>query len=237
MYYIQALQQLHQILTPLTYLEVGTADGGSLRLASGTTIAINPNLTTMRNPISGKAACLLFQMTSDRFFEQYNPLVLLRTFVDLAFLDGMHLFECLLRDIINVETSCGPDSVVLLHDCVPTDTGIAERKDDPELRPQHPSWWAGDVWKVLPILRTWRPDLKITTLDASPTGLVVIQGLDPRSDQLKSRYNEICTEWLGVTLGSYGIERLHNELNLQSTEVFLTELKKIRAARGACPAR
>lgn len=229
--YQNALQKLHQMLSPLTYLEIGSFTGASLSLAAGTAIAIDPNLTMIANPMAGKTGCLLFQMTSDEFFERYNPLRLLGTFIDFAFLDGLHLFEYLLRDFINVEKSCGPNSVIVLHDCVPTDVGIADREGNPKLRPAHPGWWTGDVWKLVPILRTWRPDLKITVLDAFPTGLVVIQGLDPRSSRLASGYDEICAKWSTVTLSSYGLERFHAELNMQSTDAFLADLEAGRLTR------
>jgi hypothetical protein len=49
--------------------------------------------------------------------------------------------------------------------------------------------WTGDVWKIIPCLREFRPDLRITTLGAAPSGLGVIQGLDPSSRVLEGVYD------------------------------------------------
>jgi len=36
--------------------------------------------------------------------------------------------------------------------------------------------WSGDVWKAVVLLRRHRPDLTVTTMDVSPTGMAVITG-------------------------------------------------------------
>jgi hypothetical protein len=56
---------------------------------------------------------------------------------------------------------------------------------------RHPLWWTGDVWKVVPILRHYRPDLHVTVFDSSPTGLAVVTGLNPANHTLSEHYAEI----------------------------------------------
>ena len=46
--------------------------------------------------------------------------------MELAFIDGLHLFEQVLRDFINVERHSSPSTVVLLHDCLPLDEATAQ---------------------------------------------------------------------------------------------------------------
>jgi hypothetical protein len=120
--------------------------------------------------------------------------------VDVAFLDGMHLFEYLLRDFINVERACDRNSVVMLDDCLPINIEMTERTSRPELRKdrQIAGWWTGDVWKVVSILRELRPDLRITPIDVIPTGSIVVTNLDPTSTVLYDRYFDIVEQHRGV---------------------------------------
>ena len=39
--------------------------------------------------------------------------------------------------------------------------------------------WTGDCWRIVPFLRRHRPDLLLLLLDAKPTGLLLVAGLDP----------------------------------------------------------
>ena len=84
-------------------------------------------------------------------------------------------------------------------------------------------WWTGDVWKLIPILRRFRPDLKITVLDAHPTGLVLLSNLDPNSTVLEDAYPEIVQEWQSVTLESFGLDRFNGLFTYTSTERFQAE--------------
>lgn len=223
--YTEVLKRLHALLKPRTYFEIGSYTGDSLALARGKALVVDPNFGTLRNVFAGKTECHLFQMTSDAFFRDHDPAAILREPIDLAFLDGMHLFEFLLRDFANTERFCRPNSIIALHDCLPIDVYITERAMDAPARQKlstQPDWWTGDVWKLLPILRRYRPELRLLVLDAPPTGLVLITGLDPRSRVLNERYFEICAEYEAVTLLDYGIERLFSETEIHSTRGFVT---------------
>jgi hypothetical protein len=63
-----------------------------------------------------------------------------------------------------------------------------------------PTFWAGDVWKAAAIIRRFRPDLRILTFDARPTGLVAITRLDPRSTVLADRYGELVDQYTSKDL-------------------------------------
>ena len=89
-------------------------------------------------------------------------------------------------------------------------------------RSARPGYWTGDVWKMIPILRQWRPDLRIAVVDAPPTGLALVTKLDSESSILKDNYNKIVDTYLDRDLGVHGVERLHHEANLLSTEKFLS---------------
>ena len=77
------------------------------------------------------------------------------------------------------------------------------------------------MWKLVPILRQYRPDLAITVLDAPPTGLVLVTGLDPSSRVLWDNYGRICAEYSSKSLGDYGLERLFAEADIRSTQDYV----------------
>ena len=208
--YLKLLRRLHTVKRPNTYLEIGTAAGKTLALARCASIAIDPRFRLARDVRQGRAgdkrACHLFEMTSDAFFAAQSPSALFGRPVDLAFIDGMHHFEFALRDFMNIEPHCRPDSLVVLHDCLPVDGHMARR--DPRDRSgaaqaHYPGAWAGDTWKALWILQRYRPDLRIFAFDAPPSGLVVITQLDPAATRLKQHYEAAVAAADAVDLASF----------------------------------
>ena len=219
--YLKLLRRLHALRRPRTYLEIGTATGRTLAIARCASIAIDPQFRLDRDVLEGKPggkpggkpACHLFEMTSDAFFAAQNPTALFGRPIDLAFIDGMHLFEFALRDFMNIEPHCRPDSLIVLHDCLPVDAHMARRDQRDRSRAadaQYPNAWAGDTWKALWILQRYRPDLRIFAFDAPPSGLVVVTGLDPASMLLKQRYEEAVGAASAIDLASFyaGLEIL-----------------------------
>ncbi len=174
------LAQLHDLLQPRGYLEIGVQFGDSLRLVRPGTLAIgidpNPHLHG-HFPGTTQVA----RTTSDNYFEA-GPVGL--EHVDLAFIDGMHLFEYALRDFMNVERYSNPRTVVVFDDVLPRNQHEAARE-------QCPGDWTGDVWKVGRVLETWRPDLKIHWVDTQPTGTLLVYNLNPTSHKLRNIYDTI----------------------------------------------
>jgi hypothetical protein len=223
-HYTEFISRLHQCLRPKTYFEIGTLVGDTLALSNSRSIAVDPEFKVERNIIGEKSVCLLFQMTSDNFFAQHDPQALLGSPIDLAFLDGMHWFEFLLRDFTNTEIRCKKNSIILLHDCLPTDSFVARRNaaDTSQLHlTSHQEWWAGDVWKSVVIIKKYRPDLKIHCFDASPTGLVAITNLSPTSDVLGRSYFEAISEFKEAS--EYNtLKNFFDSLSILHTENFVT---------------
>lgn len=189
MEYYSLLAEIHAHLAPRTYVEVGVRHGQSMTLAlPGTrSIGIDP-AADVRFPLGPHSR--LFAMTSDEFFAGHNLRAALGGLpVDLGFIDGMHLFEYALRDFANLERACAPDSVVLVHDCLPIDAVTSARERTTDV-------WSGDVWKLVVCLRRHRPDLSVTTIDVAPTGLGVITGLDPTSDVLLGNLERLYDEFV-----------------------------------------
>src|SRR5262245_5812350 len=190
-FYFDVLRAIHGQLRPRTYLEVGVEEGITLRLASPETRSIGidpqPALTAPLN-----AATTLHTMTSDAYFAGHDVRAELGGLpIDLAFIDGMHLFEFALRDFINVEKNASPQSTILIHECYPFDRLSAERE-------RKTVFWSGDIWRLVLILRKYRPDLRLNVIATAPTGLGVVRGLDPASRVLAERMQEIVAEFAAI---------------------------------------
>nr|WP_321249254.1 glycosyltransferase [uncultured Ruegeria sp.] len=211
--YLEFLRRLHLNLKPEWYFEVGTQTGASLRLSDAKSISVDPSFAVRHELIGTKPELYLFQQSSDEFFAE-NRLTVLGATVDLAFLDGMHLMEFLLRDFINTERYCSADSVIVMHDCVPWNSAITARQ-----RGKGPtSDWTGDVWKIVPILQAYRPDLDLEIVDCAPTGLVIVTGLDPESNVLSDAYDEILARFKDTDIEEYGVELYFDAIDIVPAE-------------------
>ncbi|HVM64961.1 MAG TPA: class I SAM-dependent methyltransferase [Acidimicrobiales bacterium] len=182
-YYV-TLDRIHQHVRPRGYLEVGVYRGLALALALPGTraVGIDPD-PHVAFPLTRRARVV--QDSSDDAFAVRDLWRLLgRKPLDLAFIDGRHLFEFALRDFMNIERLAHPGTVVLLHDCLPHDERSASRARETQL-------WSGDVWKLIPTLRKWRPELQVHVIDVAPAGLGIISGLVPGNRVLERHYDEI----------------------------------------------
>jgi hypothetical protein len=200
------LRELHNASANRNYLEIGVNDGRSLKLSRVPSIAVDPAfkvVTEIRCDVH------LVKATSDDFFARENPLAHLRggrhpvrnlrrgrkpfgywrrTTLDLAFIDGMHLFEYALRDFINIEKHADWSSVIVFDDMLP-------RSIDEAARDRHTTAWTGDVYKVIEILGRYRPDLVTVLVDTQPTGQLVVFGADHSNTVLNDKYDEIIDEF------------------------------------------
>jgi hypothetical protein len=185
--YLDFLGVLHERLAPTTYLEVGIRNGNSLALSRCRTVGIDPAYQ-LTAELDGDVA--LFRTISDEYFSRPEPLAPFGGKpVDLAFIDGLHLFEFALRDFINVERHSTPSSVIIFDDVFP-------RSVDEAARQRHTKSWTGDVYKVLAVLHEYRPDLTCLRVGTQPTGLLVVMGLDPASTVLADAYDAIVADYV-----------------------------------------
>jgi hypothetical protein len=214
--YLEVLRQVHAYLRPRTYVEIGTATGDSLRLGAPETVCIgidpDPQINFALPP-----NMRVFRQTSDDFFARQDLRALLGGLpIDLAFIDGMHQFDFALRDFANIERHCTPQATILIHDCFPLDRKTAERE-------RQTSFWSGDVWRLVVLLKRYRPDLRIHTVATPPTGLAIIRNLDPASRVLAGRLEALREEFLALDYSYLKRDRAR-KLNL-----FPNDWKQIQA--------
>ena len=89
--------------------------------------------------------------TSDDFFLENN-----KTF-DLVFIDGLHTYIQVKKDILNSVKFLNTNGIILVHDCLP-DTMSKQAV------PRYKMQWNGDVWKAIVDLRQ-NPELDIYTCE------------------------------------------------------------------------
>jgi hypothetical protein len=189
--YTRLIDRIQQHVVPATYVEIGVASGRVLQLVLPGTSAIGIDPAPMiRYPLTPDTR--VFAETSDDFFAQndLNALFGQRP-VDLAFIDGMHLFEFALRDFMNIEKYASSNTAVLVHDCFPIDEVTARRERETKM-------WTGDIWRLIVCLKQWRADLEVTVVNVPPSGLGIIRCLDPSSTVLADNYAEIVDQYMAL---------------------------------------
>ena len=210
------------------YLEVGVQEGILLsKIHSEVAVGVDPQFIVSANIALNKRRCILIQESSDRFFREPELVNLLGGPPELSFLDGFHTFEFLLRDFMNTEAIGTTSSLIAMHDCLPLDGVMAIRNFDDwrhaTVGSTYEGAWTGDVWKVIPALKKYRPDLTLAYLDCPPTGVVCITNLDPSSTVLHDNYMEIVSEYLPIPNTESSISNLYGDIQITNSLDVLRE--------------
>ncbi len=108
------------------------------------------------DPISGGNV----RKTSDEFFHNNNIKF------DLVFIDGLHEYNQVKKDIINSLKNLNENGLVLVHDCLPSSMSK-------QAVPRYRMSWNGDVWKAIVELRCVK-DIEIYTCEVDQ-GIAIIQ--------------------------------------------------------------
>lgn len=166
------LAELHSLLDPQVYFEIGVQWGASLRLATNALVAVgvdpNPLVTAAHNQV-------IYSMASDDYFAEDFAAYRTAGLVDFAFIDGDHHYEQAVRDFYNTQRTCHPEAVIAFDDMLPYSQEVGGR----DMVPGH---WAGDVWRVAPVIQANQPRLTLVYVDVDPTGLLLVWDLDPTFD-------------------------------------------------------
>jgi hypothetical protein len=99
------------------------------------------------DPISGGTV----RDTSDNFFRYNNEKF------DIIFIDGLHHYEQVTKDVYNSLNILNDNGYILIHDCLP-------RRISHQAIPRYRGSWNGDVWKAIVELRT-KNELEVSTCE------------------------------------------------------------------------
>lgn len=93
------------------------------------------------------------RLTSDDFFAQN------KSKFDFIFIDGLHIYEQVKKDILNALDALEEGGTIMMHDCLPTKYSYQT------VPPEH-LIWNGDVWKAFVEARSWdNVDAAVCTID------------------------------------------------------------------------
>jgi len=112
-----------------SYLEIGCASDDCFRL-------IEAKHKIGVDPVRGGT----HKMTSDQFFAENKE-----TF-DVIFVDGMHKYEQVIKDINNALQILNPNGIIFMHDVLPAHRYNAV--PDKKQKPRGVVAWNGDVWRA-----------------------------------------------------------------------------------------
>lgn len=220
-HYQHVISKIETYVNPEWYIEIGSRSGASLARRKCNFIAIDPVFEIKDNVFNDSKKFLFFQQKSDDFFAE-GFLKKNKIEPDLAFIDGMHLFEYALRDFINLQSVMAEDGVICIHDVCPFNYEMTTRDVD-YLAQGRP--WTGDIWKVVLALKKFQPNLSVTVLNCHRTGLAVVKNLSKSDKNLTKKYDEIIDDFINVELQDLGAKEYYDSINMITGDKF--EIEKI----------
>lgn len=135
-----------------------------------------------------------YKMTSDEYFASHPDKF------DIIFIDGLHQFKQVIKDVFNAIRVLNPGGNIIMHDCNPPDENCAS----PEF---HGGAWFGDVWKAVYFLKKLGLHIRVVDTDC---GCAIIDNL-PSLEELESLSFSMLND------------NRQETLNLVSVEEFLKE--------------
>lgn len=203
-HYTEWLREFHQILNPNLYLEIGIQNGKTmtLKLPATRAVGIDPKFVVTHSLQN----CSLYKVPSDEFFQTPRSVESVVEGLDLSFIDGLHEYHQVARDIVNCAKHSNPSAPIVVHDVLPPDSKSARPLRSTKL-------WPGDVYRVLPLLKTCFPNTKVFVVPAAPTGIAIIGNptgisASPLADSVLSNNGELFGEFDEISLERYRTEWL-----------------------------
>lgn len=155
------------------YLEIGVSDGWVFnQFDFEYKVGVEPRSVSP----SGVHRC-----TSDEYFARHND-----DAFDIIFIDGLHEYVQVCRDIKNGIERLRPDGFMIIHDMMPKNY---YESTYPKIKGGHTPAWTGDVWRAAFDLAQ-SPDIKFR-LCTTDFGCGILQ---KRTEQHKRKYPPV-SDW------------------------------------------
>jgi hypothetical protein len=145
----EIIQNIIEFKKYKSYLEIGCDRNQSFS-------NINIDKRVGVDPVEGGT----HKMTSDEFFLNNNDKF------DIIFIDGLHQYEQVIKDVKNSLNCLTKNGIILLHDCLP-------RTLWNQVYPRINSDWNGDVWKAIVECRTYENIDTYTCIADRGIGVIV----------------------------------------------------------------
>jgi len=144
-------------------------------------------------PVSDLKGRNIFKGTSDEFFMGCKPRKdmmlggepVTKDMWDIIFIDGLHVRDQCLADILNSLACLKDGGFILVHDCLPTEERQTALEDPGGA-------WTGDVWKSIVDIQC-KKDVEVCTLDTD-WGIGVIR-IKPNEPIDWSEINKVDLNW------------------------------------------
>lgn len=169
---------LLEITNGKRYLEIGVQKGKTFhRVEAGLKVGVDPRFLFDAAEYRREGVDL-WEMTSDAFFASvahgYDSF-------DVVYIDGLHTFEQVFRDLISSLSYCHANTVILIDDTIPVNIASFQKspKDAKALRHElgikNPAWM-GDVCKVIVAIKEFMPGWSYATFPGHGQTALVKRG-------------------------------------------------------------
>jgi hypothetical protein len=168
---LEIVQEIIQKKNFKSYLEIGCFDDELFN-------HINCQFKIGVDPVSGGT----IRKTSDQFFKDNNYNF------DCIFIDGLHEYNQVKKDIMNSLNFLNQEGIILIHDCLPNNFYA-------QATPRCQYEWNGDVWKAIVEFRT-RKEIDVYTCYADYGIGVILKRQNknlltyPKKDYSKLKFSE-----------------------------------------------
>ena len=179
----EVIQRLLDLYPAPEYLEIGVCEGATFHaVRAARRVAVDPDFrfdiqSAAADPANADAA--YHAITSDAWFTGPGR----DQSFDLIFLDGLHLFDQTLRDLIHATARLKPGGAIVIDDILPVSYGASLRDVEESAKfrrmspgPTEPKAWMGDVFKLVFWIRDYLLDWSYATVTDNHGQLVLWRG-------------------------------------------------------------
>jgi capsular polysaccharide biosynthesis protein len=176
-------------------LEIGVNQGDTFNNVSASIkVAVDPHfISDQLNRIDNGQFIRFFPLTSDQYFgniaHEQIPF-------DVIFIDGLHTFEQVFRDLLNSIARLNPKGVIIIDDVIPT----SYRASLPDLTlvstlgnhlGSQDASWMGDVYKLVFLLQSSFQQFSYATIQENHGQLVLWHQRRPASSLISRKIEQI----------------------------------------------
>lgn len=198
--------QLAVVNSAKNYLEIGVSEGGTLLseklLAIKKKFGVDPNLKISTSLLAERNDINTYNMTSDIFFASHSRTI---PSIDICFIDGLHTFEQVVKDLLGALTCMTPEGIIIIDDIKPLT--IAQAEGDlykaislKSITGEESGWWMGDVYKIVPFVHVFLLTHSYAIIPGDISQLIIWRSSRGRLNQV---YNASLSEISEMTFSDF----------------------------------